>query len=529
MPPVVFTRLPLTVRANLGLLGLIVAAVTAVLWPHWRGNPDLSHGYFMPVLFVLLLHESRQRGTPRWLPPGIWRGFLLAGLLATGLLFLVAAGLYATSVGWSHAIVAFALTGSLVMFLAAGLVGLSAVEVRAVPFNWIALVAIGLWLLCAPIPPGTYSRISLGLQLWISEHVLSSLHLLGIAATRTGNIIELANVSVGVEEACSGVRSLISCVFAGLFFSASMVRRPWARALIIALAAPLALGMNFLRSLALTLLANRGVDIAGAWHDVTGFAVLGLTAAILGGIALLLENPALRPAGEPAAAPDPTPSLPLQLGLSGALLCSLALASFFYVNTRPTLDTETPVPDLLAILPARPPGWAVKTSDDLFQFRDTLQTDHLAQRTYLRPAADGFTQVTVYLAYWRPGQTAVSQVASHTPDACWPGAGWTLAPLAEPRTALTVDNRTLAPAETRFFRSGDFPQYVWFWHLFAGRPIAYSDPYSWQELLRIAWRYGFQHDGDQLFVRISSNRPWTELAGDPLMSEIFARLQPLGL
>ncbi|HRI80811.1 MAG TPA: exosortase/archaeosortase family protein [Opitutaceae bacterium] len=529
MPPVAFSRLPLTAQANLVLLGLIVAAVSALLWPHWRGNPDLSHGYFMPLLFLLLLHESRQRGTARWLPPGLWRGTLMTTLLLGGLVFLVGAGLYATSVGWGHAIVAFTLTTALVLLLGAGLVSLAAAEVRAVPCNWIAFVAIGLWLLCAPIPPGTYSRISLSLQLWISEYVLASLHLLGIAASRTGNIIELANVSVGVEEACSGVRSLISCIFAGLFFSASMVRRPWARGLIILLAPPLALGMNFLRSLLLTLLANRNVDISGAWHDATGFAVLGITAVILGGIALLLENPALRPVAVPAEKSDPTPSLPLQLGLSGTLLAALGLATFFYINTRPVLDTDTPVPDLLAILPARAEGWSVKTSNDLFQFRDTLQTDHLAQRTYLKQTANGFTQVTVYLAYWRPGQTAVSQVASHTPDACWPGAGWELTTIDEPRVLLTVDERRVAPAEMRFFRSGDFPQYVWFWHLFDGRPIAYSDPYSWSELLRIAWRYGFRHDGDQLFVRISSNRPWEELATDPLMSGIFSRLQPLGL
>ena len=53
----------------------------------------------------------------------------------------------------------------------------------------------------------------------------------------------MANSTVGVEEACSGVRSLISCVFAGLFFSATLVRQPWARALIVLLAAPLALDL----------------------------------------------------------------------------------------------------------------------------------------------------------------------------------------------------------------------------------------------------------------------------------------------
>ncbi len=528
MTPAALARLPLTVKVNLGLLTLLVMAGTALLWPHWRSNPDLSHGYFMPLLFLVLLYESSNNGPNRWLPHHWLRSVAQSLLLVGGGLFLVAAGLYATSVGWGHAVVAFSLTASLVLLLAAGLVALGSAEVRALPVNWISLVAIGLWLLCAPIPPGTYSQMSLALQLWISEYVLGALHLLGIAASRDGNIIELANVSVGVEEACSGVRSLLSCVFAGLFFSASLVRRPWARTLIVVLAAPLALGMNFLRSLALTLLANRGVDISGTWHDVTGFAVLGITAAILGGLALLLEQPAPKSAPADLAPASPV-LLPLQLGLSGALMVIMGLATFFFVNTRTTLNTDTKVPDLLAILPAQPAGWAVRNYDDIYQFSGALETEYLAQRSYLKQTPTGIVQVTVYLAFWRPGQSAVSQVASHTPDACWPGSGWIAAPLEEPRAFFTIGNRAIAPAEERLFLSGDYPQYVWFWHLFDGQPILYTDPYSWSELLRIAWRYGFRRDGDQLFVRFSSNRPWSELADEPLLGEIFAHLQPLGL
>ena len=52
------------------------------------------------------------------------------------------------------------------------------------------------------------------------------------------NLIELARATVGVEEACSGIRSLLSCVFAGFFFAACLVRRPVRRVVVI-VAAPL--------------------------------------------------------------------------------------------------------------------------------------------------------------------------------------------------------------------------------------------------------------------------------------------------
>jgi exosortase len=523
--------LPWLGRLNLALLAGFTAALSFRLWPEWLHNPDLSHGLFMPFLFALLVHESRSVGPARFLPVRPLTATALALALLAALLALALAGVYAATLTWRHALVEFLLVASLVGFLAAGLLTFGTVRTRLIPVNWPALVALVLWLLSAPIPPGTYSRLTLGLQLWVSENVLRALHLLGIAARREGNVIELATATVGIEEACSGVRSLISCVFAGLFFSATLVRRPWARAVIIALAAPLALVMNFFRSLALTLLAHGGIDISGAWHDVTGFAVLGVTAALLGGLALLLERrPAPAPASPlpPSAPPAPSRSASF-LPLAATLVLSLALIGFFVRNTRPASRTDAPVPNLLAVLPAAAAGWRVDTSRDLYQFSDALKTEFLAQRTYIGQTAAGPTDVTIYLAYWRAGQSTVSSVAAHTPDACWPGSGWAIVPQPVSTATPVVAGRTLAPAEYRFFQANTRAQHVWFWHLFDGRPIAFQDPYSTRELLSIALRYGFRRDGDQLFVRISSNRPWSAIADEPFLRACFAGLQPLGL
>lgn len=525
-----FARLPLLGKWNLGILALFVAAVCVLLFPAWRHNPDLSHGFFMPLVFLALLHESRTSGTRRWLPAGPVTTFGSVGLLLLGLSALGAAGLFAAALGWSHALVNFMLVCSLVLFLGAGMVNFSSTASRFVPFNWNAVVAIGLWLLSAPMPLGTYTRLTLKLQLWVSENVLRALHVIGVAAHRDGNIIELAGGTVGVEEACSGVRSLISCVFAALFFSASLVKRPAARALVVGLAVPLALIMNFARSLILTLLTNAGVDITGTWHDVTGFAVLGVTSVLLGGLALLLER---KPKAPPEVAAEPgfpagghmASGVPLTVGLTLAT----ALIVFFFANTHTSPRNDKPVPDLLAILPAASAGWQVNTTDDLYRFASQLQTEHLAQRTYSKGSGERPVQITVYLAYWRSGQASVSQVASHTPDACWPGAGWEAIPQPVAREQPVIGGRNLATAEARLFKTGRLPQHVWFWHLYDGRPIAYESPYSPKALLQIAWRYGFRHDGDQLFVRVSSNLPWDAIAGEPLLEEIFHRLQPLGL
>ena len=80
-----------------------------------------------------------------------------------------------------------------------------------------------------------------------------------------------------------------------------------------------------------------------------------------------------------------------------------------------------------------------------------------------------------------------------------------------------------------FRNENGFIQHVWFWHIFDGRVIDHRDPYSLSALLRSAVQYGFQRQGSQYFVRISSNRPWNEIAGEPLLREILANLEHVGL
>jgi exosortase len=512
-------------------LAVFVAAVIYRLWPHWSRNPDLSHGFFMPVIFALLLGEARRRGPARWLPTGAppIAAVAISLLLALGVFAL--AGLLAASVGWSHALVNFVLTTTLVLLLLAGLLVLAGEGVRALPFNWIALTAIGLWLLATPLPQGTYARLTLALQGSVTTGVLNALHLLGVPARQQGNIIELATVSVGVEEACSGIRSLLSCTFAGFFFAAWQVRRPFRRALLIGLAPLLAIVMNYGRSLALTLMANAGIEIAGFWHDATGFAILGLTAVVLGALALLLgPGGADEPASPPPAAPAPTTDsrTPLRVFVAGsALIAALALAFSFF--SRPPSASPSAGINVDSLIPAEAEGWRVNTTRDLYRFSEVLQTEYLAERTYRRVRNGQPTQLTVYVAHWTAGQAPVSLVASHTPDACWPGSGWSVEPAVAPRLTLTAGGQPLPAAEYRVFRGpGEYPQHVWFWHVYNGHVINYRDPYSVSALVELALRYGFQREGDQYFIRVSSNRPWDQLADEPLLGELFSRLRRAG-
>jgi len=398
---------------------------------------------------------------------------------------------------------------------------------------------LGLWILSLPVPPGTYLRITLTLQFWVTDNVLSALLLLGIPAEQRGNIIQLANTTVGVEEACSGIRSLISCVYAGLFFSASFVHRWPSRVTLVLLAAPLAIVMNFLRSLLLTLLAYRGVDINGFWHDATGFAILGVTAAILGGLALLLDKfeskrddaSATPPEPGTAEASSPGPHRHRRILAIGYTLAGVCIITFALL-TRPAVSRDAPPVDLLTFLPADPDGWDLVATQDLYRFSDILETENLAQRTYIKasPNPDDSIQITVYLAYWAPGAAPVSLVASHTPDACWPGSGWAAHPERAQRTQLPLPGGDhLAAAEYRFFEKGSLTQHVWFWHAYDRHVIQEFNPRRPIELLESVLEYGVRSQGDQLFARLSSNRPWEEIRDEPVVRTILANLEAFGI
>jgi len=526
-----FRQLSTPAKINLAALALIAGALVVHLWPEWTRDPDLSHGLLMPLVCVFLLYLGlRPAGEPAL---GDGSALALTALLgAAALAGLWVAGLLAATVDWSSQVVDFMLAGSFAALGCGAVAAFAGRRTGLVRFNWTSVSAAILWALCAPLPPGTYTRLTLGLQLRVSESVVRALDLLGVAAHRQGNIIELAHGTVGIEEACSGVRSLVSCVFAAILFSAALTRRPAARLLLIALSVPLALVMNFLRSLALTLLVNRGVRIEGAWHDSTGYGVLLVTAAILAWLAIALDR---APAG--GATPEGTaaPALPRGggLGAQAALTAVLALVAatlvIFAANTTRPARIAGAVPDLAAMLPVTAAGWRVETDRDLDRFAGILRTDHMAQRTYLRKGVSGMDQVTLYLAFWSEGQASVGAVASHTPDACWPGSGWVQVAVPDSLAALEVGGSELPHSQHRLFTNEGYPQQVWFWQVFDGRIVEVGSTRSVPSLIKIALRYGFRRGGEQAFIRVSSNRPWEEISKEPFITQFFSNVRGLGL
>jgi exosortase len=105
--------------------------------------------------------------------------------------------------------------------------------------------------------------------------------LLGYPLEQQGNVLLLPKGSVGVADACSGIRSLTACLFAGSFLGATFFEEFWKKVVLVGASMFFAFLMNLGRSLFLTAWAYaHGPDaINGTVHDVAGYAVLGLTCA----------------------------------------------------------------------------------------------------------------------------------------------------------------------------------------------------------------------------------------------------------
>src|SRR5665213_507834 len=130
--------------ARLNALGLCaaVALLSALLWPLWLHDDNLTHGIFLPILAGILVVESRRDASPRFLRPGPGTSAACVLLTVLGIASYVIAIIYAAALGWSHAVAEFMLSVALVSVLGAAAVGFAEARVRFIPVNRAAAVAV---------------------------------------------------------------------------------------------------------------------------------------------------------------------------------------------------------------------------------------------------------------------------------------------------------------------------------------------------------------------------------------------------
>jgi exosortase len=235
----------------------LYAPVVAKLVNDWIHDENYSHGFLIVPLAAFFAWRGRHRlaaapNAPSW--AGLPVVLAALGLVTVGTL---GAELFLTRL-------------SLVVMLAGTILLLH---------GWRDLRILG-WplaflLLMIPLPAIVFNQIAFPLQLLASRVGTTAIQACAVPVLREGNVIVLANTSLEVADACSGIRSLISLLTLGIVYGYFADPRPWMRAVIALATIPIAIAANAARVAGTGVLAHYyGPQAAeGFFHTFSGWIV----------------------------------------------------------------------------------------------------------------------------------------------------------------------------------------------------------------------------------------------------------------
>lgn len=244
---------------------LLYFDVLSWLVSDWASDDNYSHGFIVLPFALFFAWERREQLAAAPARPGT-SGILLVlagiGLLLVGLL---GAERFLTRL-------------SMLCVLVGGLAfvrGWATVRILAFPLAFL--------LLMIPIPAIIFNKIAFPLQLLASRAGETMLSGLSIPVLREGNLIILANTTLEVAEACSGIRSLVSLLTLGIIYGYFIDGRVGVRTLIATATVPIAILANAARVAGTGAAAHYlGEDAAqGFFHSFSGWLMFAVAFGLL--------------------------------------------------------------------------------------------------------------------------------------------------------------------------------------------------------------------------------------------------------
>jgi exosortase len=284
VPPPAWSRVLLLSLGLVVILALLYWPIMRDLGVQWWDDANYNHGFLIPLFSGFLIWRERRRlgaippsGTTLGLP------VLLAGI---GLLLL-------GDIGAEN----FLMRGSLIVILS----GLVLFLAGGATFRGV-LFPLAYLLFMIPLPGILFYAITFPLQRIAAEQAAWTLDLLGVPVLLDGNIIHLSQISLGVTEACSGIRSLISLLAGAAAWAYLMLPAGWLSVLFVVAAIPITILANAARVVATGLIGQWfGVEYAsGFFHEFAGWVVYVFAFACLMGVYALIQ--AARGAGRSRSA-----------------------------------------------------------------------------------------------------------------------------------------------------------------------------------------------------------------------------------
>lgn len=271
---------PFRVRAWLAgktdVLVLGVLLVTA-FWPILTGiygswfdeHAYMEHGLLVipAAAYMAWTKKDKLKSMPR--QPSRWGIVLLFAGAVQALLGLAAQWIWVSRMAFLVSLVGYV----------AALFGWRIVRELAYPLCTLVLMI-------AP-PTFIFERLTLYLQLLASRLGEFCLEALGYSVLREGNILEMVGIKLSVEEACSGIRSLLAIFFMCVLYNYFFVQSRSMQALLLGLAIPVAILGNAVRIVVTGVVSQYDPAlVSGAAHEALGYVTV--VAAALGVVALHL-------------------------------------------------------------------------------------------------------------------------------------------------------------------------------------------------------------------------------------------------
>lgn len=434
-------------RAGLILLGLLLVAVWAELIfklrIDWSTNGQYEFGPFVPPFIAFLLWQ-RWKDRPDPESPGSFVAmFAILSILLVMLLpirLIQEANPDWRPLNWVHAslVTVFTLTPA---FYFGG-------------WRWVRHFSAPLVLLffALPWPLEIEQSVIQSMARAVSAVTAECLNLAGVPALQDGNVIRVPTGPVGIQDACTGVRSLAGTLMASVFFG-EFFRLNWPkRFCLLGIGILIAFGLNLVRTFWLGwIAANQGIDAIAKWHDQTGllifcvaFGALWFVGELLGGEQSAGHRPSKHPISVPAG------RMPILIAIAVWLVVVEGVTEAWYrLGERNLAHSLT-----------WNPTWPEENSS--FQFKGiTDEARGILRYSEGRAAVldtPGEPQWQVFFFRWEPGRSSSQLAVLHRPDICLPAAGLRAVSGREV-TPVMVDGVSI-PFESFVFDSGGLPLYV---------------------------------------------------------------------
>jgi exosortase len=261
----VTTRLPWTKIAWFGaLLTASYAGVFVHLVRQWDHDPDMSHGFFVPLVSAFIIWQRRAE-IALINPRPTWWGLALV-LYGTAQLYLATLGAELFLARTAFVITVF----GVVLMLG----GLPVLRKLAFP--------LFLLFFMVPIPAVLYNRVTFPLQILASTFAGDGLAWLGLPVLREGNILELPQQRLSVVEACSGIRSLLTLAFLAVVYGQFFEKKIWVRVALFLATVPIAIVANASRVTLTGIISDWKPELAeGFFHTAQGWVIFMVSLFLL--------------------------------------------------------------------------------------------------------------------------------------------------------------------------------------------------------------------------------------------------------